>query len=212
MSNLLLARNALMARHPLLPREYQQVEYIESTGTQWIDTGVIPVVTSAYTIQTRFCPTNISGEQYVIATDFNNSSGNRKSRLTCVGWYQGRFLFGWCNWSQGISLSINEWYDISESFSNGNQSINLNNFHYSANWTQTATFLSTIKIGGAKGQSQYNSFAKIGNTKIIVDGAPVRDFIPCYKKSNSEAGMFDIVNHRFYSSVASPFLYGPETL
>ena len=34
-------RRALMTMHPGLPKEYFEVDYIQSTGEQWIDTGII---------------------------------------------------------------------------------------------------------------------------------------------------------------------------
>jgi hypothetical protein len=201
-----------MARHPLLPREYQQVEYIESTGTQWIDTGIFPVVTSTYTIQTRFCPTNTSGEQYLIGADSNNASGVSKSRFTGVGWYQGRFLFGWCNWSQGLFLEKDTWYAVSESFFNGDQNVVLNNEQaYNKQWTQSSAFLSNIKLFSSNIDGiAFNAKSKISKTKIVVNDTIVRDYIPCYCKQSNEVGMFDISNRRFYSSAASPLLYGPE--
>ena len=41
-----------------LPAEYQEVEYIESTGEQCIDTGYLPVVGDALIIEQLKCPQN----------------------------------------------------------------------------------------------------------------------------------------------------------
>ena len=51
-----IRRGLMMASKKRLPKEYQKVAYIESTGTQWIDTGILANDTLNMAVLTR--PTN----------------------------------------------------------------------------------------------------------------------------------------------------------
>jgi len=43
-SMLIISQNDEAMSYLRVPAEYQEVEYIQSTGTQWIDTGYSPTV------------------------------------------------------------------------------------------------------------------------------------------------------------------------
>ena len=52
---------------------------------------------------------------------------------------------------------------------------------------------------------------KIYSCTVYDNQVKVRDFIPCYRKSDSVAWMYDLVNDVFYPSASSvPFVAWPE--
>ena len=45
--------------------------------------------------------------------------------------------------------------------------------------------------------------SQMSYAQIFKNGTKVRDFIPCYRKSDNVCGMYDLVTSSFYSSVGS---------
>lgn len=86
--------------------------------------------------------------------------------------------------------------------SNGTQkTINLNYISESENYI---SFGSWIDVTWSRTIDWYSFKIWNGDTKL-------RDFIPCYRKSDTVAGMYDIVNKVFYTNCGTgQFLLGPE--
>ena len=56
-----------------------------------------------------------------------------------------------------------------------------------------------------------NTYVRIYYFKVYEDGALVRDFIPCYRKSDGEIGLYDKVEKKFYAnSGTGVFLKGND--
>ena len=60
----------------VLPKEYQQVEYIQSTGTQWINTGYVPVSGDYFSITFKLS-NNVASWTNVVGTQGDNRAGRR---------------------------------------------------------------------------------------------------------------------------------------
>ena len=59
-------------RQTLLPLEYHQVEYIQSDGYCYIDTGVVP--TDDTSVDITFSSESISGSHYIFGTRYSNAN------------------------------------------------------------------------------------------------------------------------------------------
>lgn len=61
------------------------------------------------------------------------------------------------------------------------------------------------------GITDFLSYMKLYKAKCIIDNTLVRDFIPCYRKSDNEIGLYDLVNNTFYTnSGTGTFLKGND--
>lgn len=73
--------------------------------------------------------------------------------------------------------------------------------------TDTADPASTrnIAIGsGSPGQSGSNALVvRFWNFKILKNGIMIRNYIPCYRKSDNKAGLYDTINYTFNPSIGS---------
>ena len=66
-------------------------------------------------------------------------------------------------------------------------------------------------FNGNSDTNTVKSKAKCYYAKIWEDDVLVRNFIPCYRKSDNEPGLYDTVNKVFYTnSGTGEFLVGPE--
>lgn len=188
--------------NPRLPSEYQEVEYIESSGTQYIDTTYTPNL-------------NIK-----IACKFAH---NEHSSDTPVFWVRNSW-----DWSVSHQNGYVLWSHPSEYWSNDTLVIFAANeksvtryaewteieFEYDKSnwkyWNQTWTWNCTnnysnvnmVMFGLRDGTSiDSRKFKwKMFYFKIWDDWILVRDFIPCYRKSDTEIWMYDLVTNTFYTN------------
>lgn len=171
-----------------LPKEYQQVEYLESTGTQYIDTRVIPKINTKARV--KFAPTMFTGHGYFGAR-------HDPDRFCCTTFESATYF--------GVGMSVSTWvenrtfitlgtiYDCI--FGNGFANINGTNY----NETVYSSFgeAGTFKLASyreEKSSAKYYLCQMWENDNLIFYG------IPCYRKSDNKPGMYDTVNKVFHTN------------
>lgn len=184
----------------LLPIEYQQVEYVESDAHQVIDTQVI--AKSGVSIEARVMWREISPDSALLGARHN---GNRIYLL-----YQyplGKWNIGYGNNYQAGSIEQDVIYDIEVTLRNGTQKFVVNG---ETQWTNTIAqdydlginlYLFNYNESGFL--ASYYSKARVYSLKMYINDVLVRDFIPCYRKSDGEVGLFDLVTQVFYKNLGS---------
>ena len=186
----------------ILPEEYQQVEYIESTGTQYIDTGFV-ISSNVLKIETDFMITNwetskgLYGSQ--TASDSNWSFNPYvNSSLSKNYW---NYHIGTTGSAFSIYIEDNEWHNSVVSANNGTYEISLNNeLQKSGSYSGTIVNGSNFSIFTINNMASRVSKAKIKTFKIIQDNNVVRNYIPCYRKSDGVIGLYDLVEDKFYTN------------
>ena len=175
-----------------LSLDYQQLEYIQSNGTQYIDTGVNPKANEHSAVVVFKLTQRVNGkEQWA----FGQWSDN--------GWRCG----GATSVAGSFSLDKNHGFNyLSSSYLDENVGM-------SAQCTITSDYpmlLFAQQEGGRAGYLE-NSYFRIYECKIWHNGKIIRDFVPCYRKIDNIAGMFDLVNNVFYTNKGTgEFIRGPE--
>ena len=181
---------------PRLPAGYQEVEYIEGSGTQFINVGI---------------GANQIDEFYLDFALMSITHGR------VYGSYQG-FTLGIGTgsfWGCGGDVVTGDFYVVGQRYNlyqdtrsttatllikedNGTTKCNLTN-----HWTSmSATTIYLLDMH--YGNSPFNiAEAKIYSCRIKWQGNLVRDFVPCYRKSDSEIGLYDLVNDVFYTNQGS---------
>lgn len=162
----------------VLPDGYTQLEHIESTGTQYIDTGVVPSEVG-YKAEVSFRATSVpsSGESWILAA-YQSSSANWR-----CGFSNGSFhTSGGFSYSQTSSTTADT---VAESENSMTPALSLYLFcqHESSGAVHT-------------GNSKY----KLYYCNISKNGMAVRKFIPAKRNSDSVIGLYDLVNDVFYTN------------
>ena len=194
------------AHAPLLPLEFTQIEYIESTGTQYIDTDYIPRNNTKIDIK------------------YERASEAQTEAIFGVNWsLNGFFLMhyqGNVRWHGKTNA-----YDISEStlgnireISVYQTDISINGVDYNNVVNVNDTQTNTLRIFGVRGDntaSQPRGKLKIyelvayeydENTNTFIT---MCDFIPCIRNIDNKPGLYDIVNDEFYTNQGTgEFSYG----
>lgn len=182
-----------------LPKGYIQLEYIQSSGTQYVDTNVKP--TQAFLL-------DIS-----IQTLQTTSGGIAVSDQT---W--GTNGFGvWCNaaaFGSQTKQSLSLYNDapivikLSQSglFLNGSSiwTVNSETFTVPANM-----YLFALNRNGIISEKLTG---KLYSCKLYDNATLIRDFIPC-KNDAGAIGLYDLVNSKFYGNAGTgAFTAGPEVI
>ena len=190
-----------------LPSSYKKLQYIQSSGTQYIDTGFkhnqntrivmhvqpVSITANAWAFEGRISYTNASkgvffyydsGKQW--NADYNGS-GNRKTLA-------------------GISSTADLTIDYNKNICTIN-GVSITNTATTFQSTANLTLLACNTAGTIAGFLS----AKLYSCKIYDNGTLVRDFIPC-RSANGTVGLWDDVNSVFYTNAGTGnFISGPLT-
>ena len=214
--------HSLNVKERLLPIEYQQVEYIESTGTQWINTKTNNIF-KIDTIAER-----ISGSNLITSESSGGSA-------ICIraNWYNNNYYFrGSWNSSnllelETITLDTKEKRVISLDLINkqliwGEQKFELKQIGENLSKTNTIpAYIFARNYGGnADGCASWKVY---GYLKLFdSNGKILKFFIPCYSTTTvtdvdgvqvpaNTKGMYDTVEGKFYTNQGTgDFIAGPE--
>ena len=203
-----------------LPAEYTRLEYIQSTGTQYIDTGVI--LNSEATITTvgqNLQDVGASSGPY----SFRGFMG-APSNVPRWGWsvYNGRWLAELnTTMSTGAPYDKNKhtfvntcYYDsrdvlVYDSLVDGVKIYNWQNVTNVAAYTSNT--LSAYLFARNNNNTAGNFLScRIFSYEIVQDGVKVLNLVPCRRNSDSELGMYDLVSGQFLTNQGTgDFTPGP---
>lgn len=183
-----------------LPDDYQKLEYIESTGSQYINTGAQLYNGTNHEIVIDFSPT----EFY----NYNTIYGSTVDADTFEGWiYSNGSLasrFKSVRYGNDNSLSVDTryYYTLKKEGTKLSKYVNgaligTGTVTSSLTDSQKASNFLLLLSGSDYGKD------KIYGSKLYRDEVLLRDFIPCYKISTNKAGLYDIKNNVFYPNAAT---------
>lgn len=173
-----------------LPSGYTRLDYIETTGTQWIDTGFIPNQDSRVVCEfVRLGGDGIWGTRYSTASRNFNMRG-------ISGYFQAGYN---ATLKSTLVPQDTKWHTVDQ---NKNicsmDGVVVVEFEY-ANFTAPRS----IAIGGINANNKfYYGEGRYRDCQIYNNGTLVRDFIPC-KNPSGEVGMYDTVNAKFYGNAGT---------
>lgn len=192
-----------------LPNEYQEVEFLQSSGSQYIKTGIIQstYATTLKIIADAQYNSTPSAEAYICGVGISSQSFLQLGNFT--SWF-GAHYGGVAQEFQIASKDTNRhiWTinkpdgvasidNVTKAFSTS-VSQNLEIYLFAENRANSAANYSSIKLY---------------NFKLYDNNIVLRDFAPCYRISDSVAGMYDMVNDIFYTNAGSgTFIVGQDIL
>lgn len=176
-----------------LPAEYQQVEYLESSGTQYIDTGKIYNENDEITIEVVPLEANVD----------KAFCGAYDTTITAVmefGFRLGKLRFDVnqevFTYSIGQKYKVTKrglsWY-VDDTYicdTNRNKTNTISYFLFGRHYKET---VSDFKL----------SNVKIYSLKHVRGTETILNLIPCVRKADSKPGMYDTVSETFYTNAGT---------
>ena len=186
----------------ILPGQYQKVEYIESTGTQYIDTNLILNQDSGFYID--FVPENdvtkTKAQHYINAG--GAGGGDNIYTRVAINVYQttanGELQF--LDRKLNPKITKNERVKMSII----NNVVTYNDGSTVQLTPQTITTSNSLIIFAAHNATiERFSTMKLYNLRLYNMNNIIRNFIPCYRKADNAKGLYDIVEGKFYPKQGS---------
>ena len=183
-----------------LPEGYTQVEYLQSSGAQYIDTGFKPdgETTVNITFQTSSAPDNLNDTLpvYGAATDYNSNAFEFWTLS------RGFATYGSQDYKSNLGITTGKKHTVSQA----KNVLTVDGTSYTfTKQTFTAPYslllFATHRSSGIKICASAASL-KIYSCKIYNNGTLVRDFVPV-KNSSGTIGLYDLVNSAFYTNAGS---------
>ena len=169
-----------------VPVGYTKIDYIETTGTQYIDTGV-----KANQDTRMVCDIMWTGGMNGFGARSTVSTRNFSVRVIDNIWQLG--------YGNGVTTG-----DINADKKWQIVDINKNELYVDGVFSISREYVefttpNNLAIGAIKAGSMYYGTAKYRNCRIYDNGVLIRDFIPCIDPDGN-VGMFDTVNAKFYKN------------
>lgn len=170
-----------------LPSEYYEVEYLESTGTQYIITG-LPYLRNDI-VNIDIMPMSTDTDKCVFGAYDN---GNNKCEMS---FFSGRFRFDLAFYGSSyvvgtkykITKDGSTWYvdNTQESGTGKNENTSHNLYLFGRYYNGNANKLSKIRI---------YSYTLIRNNVDLIN------LVPCIRISDNKPGMYDLIGNTFYTN------------
>lgn len=204
----MIKRNNKVIKHiykgeaPKLPDEYQEVEYLESSGTQYIDTGVRPDdQTEGFTIKADYETWKEPGDL------FQSIFGQTETPSdSAIGWFiyisRDMYIAGQSGSQvRTLQTSINTGERHSYKLQFGKLIVDETSYNINKNTTYVYKYsISLFARAGAYKNGYSYSRGRMYSARIYDNINVIREFIPCYRKSDDKPGMYDTVNGVFYTN------------
>lgn len=191
-----------------LPSEYQQVEYIKGTGTQWLDTGYTATngMIAEYEVMYGSDIQTINGG-YIVGSHntyspYSRNGGYYNNNASIKGWELG---YGNFYPKSSATIEYDKKYKVKFSTISENGYLMVDDVRLiyrtdsSGMSSNTHVMIFTNAITNREGGSK--TIAKVFYIKIWnTNGDLIKDYVPCYRKSDNVIGMYDLVNKEFITN------------
>ena len=214
-----------------LPAGYTQLAFLESSGTQYIDTGVVFGKTNGFSITYQVVAPDWTGNQIICGS--RNDDGDTRCILGCNSPVYRTYM---TNGTDVVTNSFRQslayvgWNDLKFSMSTGHRVDDYTkgvadvNFRNSGTYdcrhaksgsldeltAQTAPFYLFAGKMVSPSETMYYGRCRIWETRISAGADVIRHFIAARRESDSELGMYDLVNDVFYTNQGTGTFKGGE--
>lgn len=199
-----------------LPEEFERLDYIESTGTQFLDIGYEATKNTGIFADFQF--TSTTAQQRLFSSINKNASGTTtpfrfEFYINGGGHYAYAYNDDQGNW---VSTYINANTNRHKLYMNINNSKNIKiDNNPNQNLQGVVTKISggfTILAHYENGVAKQFSKLKLYSFKITENEEIAIYFIPAKRKSDNEIGLYDVINNIFYTNAGTgEFLGGAYT-
>lgn len=179
-----------------LPDGYTKLGYIQSSGTQYIDTGFKPNQDTRIVLDMQFPQTPAADIENIFTASTSNTA-----QLWCWYWKSNNaFYFRYGSGTNyavaGDPLARNIVDLNKETMTIGDTSVSAAAYTYSS--TVSLALFAFNDSSGANGCSSYRLYS----CQIYDNGTLVRDFVPA-RNSDGEIGLYDKANGVFYGNAGT---------
>lgn len=176
----------------ILPEGYTQLAYIQSSGTQYIDTGFYPNQDTSIEIDVEVTDTSATGWLFCGRTAASDSAFGMYSYVSTGKLY---FVYG----AKSVTFSDAKVLTRQVCVVEKNKATVDDETVTTTEQTFTSSATLCLLARNTAGTVATNTCAKLYSCKVYDNGVLIRDYKPC-KKADGEIGLYDIENGVFYGN------------
>lgn len=176
----------------LLPDGYTELSYIQSSGTQYIDTGIAP--SSTLKVVTTFTVNDDGWNNYSIFGSAWSESGFMVDALS-----GGKIVFYSKGYGRQVSANVGSPNTIE--CSQSEFVVNGTSYQMTGTGTESTNNIFIFWVGN-QAYTDNRGRMKLYSFQMYDNGTLVRDFVPCISDSGA-IGLYDIVEEQFYSNAGT---------
>ena len=194
---------------PILPSEYQEVEYLECTGTQWIDTGRNLYEGSIISIDFYITESSVNRVLYgwrrkgTYKQQYQLMIGANQSKRRYIAYGASSEVLGsdfdFDTINKVIIDSYNKHIYINGEIVNCRENFGSDRVFNTDGSSELNPYLFTFNSIGSASSAMATDI-KIYKYSVKYNGNLIQNFIPCYRKSDNEPGMYDTVSGTFFTN------------
>ena len=184
-------------------RPYMKLSYIESTGTQYINTGYYTNPNTEIYAEFQFTDKDTL-QQRLFDVEANGATGN----------YVAFYINGSRKWAFSLTTGTAGTWTTTNVYANtakhiirlNNEKLTLDGTDYTnpGNITQISDYEMRIFANNyADAEAGQFAKAKLSAFKIYEEGVLVHDYVPCYRKSDNAIGLWDAVENVMYENAGT---------
>lgn len=192
-----------------LPKEYQEVEYIESNGNSWIDTKLVFNDNTKIKVDVLLTSSpGLDGGVYIVGgrktykdRDYTISlirNEKTQGKLALINNHGSQSIITTSYFDDNVRYLI--FKDENKLYLNGNL---VNALDVEVFSTPTTAYLFNSHITGTISANNKPMIGKMFSCVVYQDDNCVGNFVPCYRKSDRKAGMYDTITNIFFTSETS---------
>ena len=194
----------------ILPKGYKPVEYIGSSGTQYVDTGVKP--TDDLSTDITYVDTSSTGDNYVLGSREDNNSlvmygvSGSSSNLDFDISFKGESynIAATRTSNKKYRISLTPQYDTNDGYRmHGILKDLISDQVYEGytNYVNTAFANNVANIYVfALNSSNVHQGMKVYSLKFKKGKNLIHNYFPCIKTSTNETGLYDLIGDKFYGN------------
>lgn len=176
-----------------LPAGYTEVEYIESSGMQYINTGFKPNNNTRTLARAQFTATT---QQALFGARTAAGSKNYTFLINSSGQFRSDYNTSQTQtWSADL-LTLRDYDKDGETTTVDGTAQSYTNATFQCDYTMALLALNSA------GTVQWYASARLYSCQIYDDGTLVRDFVPC-TNADGTAGLYDLAGAQFYANAGS---------
>ena len=189
-------RGSFVTKDSLLPAGYVQLEYIESSGTQYIDTRVVDLIGNVYELSVLPISTTEPKRFSILGANMGININ-----IVNLKWQIATF-------ETTASVDFNNFQKLVAERTPRERKLTINEKIFTTSVGNNTTL--TFFIARGNGMDGGILPAKFSNCKIWRNDILVRNLIPARRNSDNVVGMYDLVNNTFYTNEGTGnFIAGP---
>ena len=187
----------------VVPDGYTQLEYIESTGTQYINTGII--LKQNYIVDLKANISDANSNIWLFGSDNNNTRRFGIQADTDNGPLEGHAIFCVDSWTDGKSVNTNQLLNIRYSLES-TQKFLIDDVLYGSksNTVFDATLPLYLFADNRNGSAISLAKMKCYRFTVSLSGSTaINDFIPAKRNSDNAIGLYDLVSNTFFENAGT---------